>query len=60
MIWLGQSFDTRHRKQSFREILFGVDLPESGFTKYQTFPVIAGILLIACMIATVIFITFSS
>ena len=51
MIWLGQQFYTRNKKQDFREILFGGYYTER---KYQTFPVAMGILLITAAILSVI------
>ena len=49
MIWLGQQFYTRYKKQSFREILFGGYFQER---KYQTFPVVMGLLLVVVAILT--------
>ena len=51
MIWLGQQFYTQNKKQDFREILFGGYYTER---KYQTFPVVMGILLIVVAILSVI------
>ena len=47
MIWPGQQFHTRNKKQSFREILFGGYFQER---KYQTFPIVMGLLLVVVAI----------
>ena len=51
MIWLGQQFYTRNKKQDFREILFGGYFTER---KYQTFPIFMGILLVVVAILSLI------
>jgi len=51
LFWLGQRFNTTHKQQTFREILFGANIPENGFSKFQDRPVLAGIgyVLIVCI-----------
>jgi hypothetical protein len=54
LIWLGERADTRHKQETFREILFGVNLPESEFSKIQDRPVAWGILYTVAIFAMVI------
>ena len=51
MIWLGQQFYTRSKKQDFKEILFGGYFTER---KYQAFPIVMGMLLIVLAILSLV------